>query len=78
MFRKRVAKDVIENVVNPSAAGELFRGDLNVCTLYGRDNFASELSHEPGYEGACCVARQRGQRVELLPRLAHKDVKPLS
>ena len=45
--RERVAKDVIENVVDPCAAGELFRGDVNVRTLDGRDKVAGELGHEP-------------------------------
>lgn len=50
--RERVAKDVIENVVDPCAARELFCGDVHVRTLDGRDKVAGELSHEPEDQSA--------------------------
>jgi hypothetical protein len=44
--RQRVAKDVIENVVDPCAAGELLCGNVNIRTFDGRDKVAGELGHE--------------------------------
>ena len=45
--RERVAKHVVEDVVDPCAAGELFGGDVDVRTLDGRDKVAGELRHKP-------------------------------
>jgi hypothetical protein len=62
-IRERVAKDVVENVVDPCAAGELFCGDVNVRTLDGRDKVAGELGHEPEDKSALlCDAAARSER----------------
>jgi len=45
--RERVAKHVVEDVVDPCAAGELFGGDVDVRTLDGREKVAGELRHKP-------------------------------
>jgi len=50
--REGVSKDVVEDVVDPCAAGELFGGDVDVRTLDGRDKVAGELGHEPEDERA--------------------------
>ena len=50
--RERVAKDVVEDVVDPRAARELFGRDVNVRTLDGRDKVAGELGHESEDESA--------------------------
>jgi hypothetical protein len=58
-----VAKDVIENVIDPCAAAELFCGDVDVRTLDGRDKVAGELGHEPEDECALlCDATGRSER----------------
>ena len=41
-----MAKDVVENVVDPCTPGELFGGNVNVRTLDGRDKVAGKLGHE--------------------------------
>jgi len=43
---ERVAKHVVEDVVDPCAAGELFGGDVNIRTLNGRDKVVGELRHK--------------------------------
>ena len=61
--RECVAKDVIENVVDPCTAGEFFCGDVNVRTFDGRDKVAGELGHEPEDECALlCDATARLER----------------
>jgi hypothetical protein len=43
---ERVSEDVVEDVVYPRTAGELFRGDVDVRAFDGRDKVAGESGHE--------------------------------
>ena len=47
-----MAKDVVEDVVDPRASVKLFGGYVNVTTLDGRNKVAGELGHEPEDECA--------------------------
>jgi hypothetical protein len=62
--RECVAKDVIENVVDPRAAGEFFCRDVNVRTLDGRDKVAGELGHKP--EDECALLCDTAARLERM------------
>jgi hypothetical protein len=57
-----VAKDVVENVVEPCTPGELFGGDVNIRTLDGRDKIAGKLGHEP--EDECALLCHTAIRLE--------------
>jgi hypothetical protein len=50
--RERVSEDVVEDVVDPRAAGELFRGDVDVRAFDGGDKVACESGHEAENECA--------------------------
>ena len=70
--RKRTAKDVVENVVDPRAAGKLFCRNVNVRTLDGRDKVAGELRHEP--EDECTLLCDAAVRLESkMTRVDWKD-----
>ena len=61
-IRERVAKDVVEIVVDPGAPREPFGGDVNVRALDGRDKVAGELGHEP--EDECALLCDTAIRLE--------------
>jgi hypothetical protein len=64
-IRERAAKDVVENVIDPCAPGELFGGNVNVRAFDGHDKVAGELGHEPKDERALlCDTAIRLERKE--------------
>ena len=60
--RQRVAKDVIENVVDSCATRELLCGNVNVRALDGRNKVAGKLGHEP--ENECALLCNTAARLE--------------
>ena len=50
--REHVSKDIVEDIVDPRAIGELFGRDVDVCALNGVDKVAGESGHEAEDEPA--------------------------
>ena len=69
-----VAEDVVEDVVDPCAAGELFGGYVDVGALDGRDKVARELGHEPENESA--LLHGEAVRLERKTDLRHGENEP--
>ena len=72
-----VAEDVVEDVVDPGAAAELFRRGLWRGTVDGRDKVTHKLRHQGEDKRAAMLFAQEGapsERVQFLLRLAHERV----
>ena len=54
-------EDIVEDIVNPRAAGELLRGDVDVGALDGGDKVAGESGHEAEDERALLLSAFRNQ-----------------
>ena len=52
-------EDIVEDIVNPRAAGELLRGDVDVGALDGGDKVAGESGHEAEDERALLLSAFR-------------------